>query len=76
MLNFDAKAKAQLKVLSKPQETAVTLPVVVGPDTKVIKRCFCIKNGRYDVIGRRSKRLWGGVIVCLSYDVGARGSVF
>ncbi|CAM9920917.1 unnamed protein product [Pylaiella littoralis] len=49
MLNFDAKAKAQLKVFSRPQETAVTLPVVVGPDTKVIKRCYCLKNGSMSV---------------------------
>lgn len=45
---MDTKAKAQIRVLSRPQETAVTLPVVVGPDTKVIKRCYCFKNGRYN----------------------------
>ncbi|CAN0492310.1 unnamed protein product, partial [Scytosiphon promiscuus] len=45
ILHFDAKAKLGLKVLSKPQELAATLPVLVGPDSQRVNRCCCFNKG-------------------------------
>lgn len=61
MLNIDAKGKAQLMVLGKPQQTDYSPPVVVGPDTRTVKRCFCLKNGRW-VLVRRGKMFFFGVL--------------
>lgn len=46
LLNFDSTGKAQLKVLSKPRETDASQPVLVGPDSRPVKQCYCMKSGR------------------------------
>ena len=46
VLHFDARAKSQLKVLSRPQETAAVMPVLVGPEAQTVKTCCCFKRGR------------------------------
>lgn len=47
ILHFDAKANSQLKVLSRPQETAAAMPVIVGPEAEIVKTCCCFKSGRF-----------------------------
>lgn len=46
MLHFDAKGKAKLNVLSRPQGGGPPAPVLVGPDTQTVKKCCCLKRGR------------------------------
>ena len=46
ILHSDAKAKSQLKVLRRPQETASAMPVLVGPEAQTVKTCCCFKSGR------------------------------
>lgn len=46
MLHFDAKGKAKLKVLSRPQEASAAVPVLVGPATQTVKKFCCFKSGR------------------------------
>lgn len=46
LLHSDTKAKSQLKVFSRPQETAAAMPVLVGPEAQTVKTCCCFKSGR------------------------------
>ena len=46
ILNFDATDKSELKILSKPEEIAATMPVLVGPETQRVKKCCCFSKGR------------------------------
>lgn len=46
ILNFDSKAKSELKVLSKPHKTATATPVVVGPESQTVKTCCLYNSGR------------------------------
>ena len=46
ILNFDATSKSELTVLSKPQEAAASMPVLVGPETQRVTRCCCFNKGR------------------------------
>lgn len=45
-LNFETMVKSKLKVLSKPQSIAATMPVLVGPETQRVKQCCCFNKGR------------------------------
>ncbi|CAM9376576.1 unnamed protein product, partial [Hapterophycus canaliculatus] len=49
MLHFDAKGKASLKVLSRPQHASSPLPVLAGPDTQTVKKCCCLKRGSMSI---------------------------
>ncbi|CAM9398876.1 unnamed protein product [Hapterophycus canaliculatus] len=71
MLNFDAKDKAQLLVLGKPQEADVSPPVVIGPDTRALKRCFCLPSGSMSV-GLQADRSVVGLSENLGLTVVAR----
>lgn len=46
ILNFDAKAMSELKVVSKPQEVAAATPVLVGPVAQRVNTCGCFNKGR------------------------------
>ncbi|CAM9761348.1 unnamed protein product, partial [Laminaria digitata] len=49
LLHTDAKAKSQLKVFSRPQETAAAMPVLVGPEAQTVKTCCCFKSGSMSI---------------------------
>eukprot|EP00752_Nemacystus_decipiens_P010236 g9120.t1 len=49
LLNFDSKGKVQLRILSKPRETDASQPVLVGPDSRTVKRCYCMGSGSMSV---------------------------
>jgi len=53
MFNFDAKAKAQLKVRSRLRPTDSTVPVLVGPETTTVKQCYCLQTGRWATFKRQ-----------------------
>lgn len=46
ILHFDVKAKSEVKVLSKPQETAPAVPVLAGPETQSVRYWCCFNRGR------------------------------
>lgn len=46
ILHFDAKAKAQVKVLGSPQEARTATPVMVGPATVFVSKFCCLASGR------------------------------
>ncbi|CAM9692714.1 unnamed protein product [Scytosiphon promiscuus] len=71
LLNFDAKDKAQLRVLGRPQEADVSPPVFIGPETRAVKRCFCLPSGSMSV-GLQADRSVVGLNEPLGVTVVAR----
>lgn len=45
LLNRDAKAKASITVLPKPEDAREAVPLVVGPETQKVKKAFIFRSG-------------------------------
>lgn len=43
---FDAKVTSEIKILSRPQETAAAVPVLAGPETQSLSYWCCFNRGR------------------------------
>ncbi|CAN0089818.1 unnamed protein product, partial [Laminaria digitata] len=71
MLKFDATAKSELKILSKPEEAAAAIPVLVGPETQRVKGCCCFKKGSMS-IGFEADRSVVGINEAVGLTVVAR----